>query len=165
MKNKLPYCETSDGIKGYCESIIAKSETNDCVVRAFASSFDVTYDFAHKFVAEHFGREPMKGTRMTVTKLVKLSDTGTEVNGKRVYTVGNRTNDWLIDSLTYPVKVKGFITKRKMTVGTFIKNNPTGTFFILVRGHAFTIKDGVVIGNYEDSIKKRRIMRCAFEIK
>lgn len=165
MKNKLPYCKTSEAIKGYSESKIAKGESNDCVVRAFASSFDVDYDFAHQYVADYFKREPRKGAYRVSSGMVKLSDNSVEVNGKRVYTVGNRTNDWLIDSLTYPVKVKGFITKRKMTVGTFIKNNPTGTFFILVRGHAFTIKDGVVIGNYEDSIKKRRIMRCAFEIK
>jgi hypothetical protein len=52
-----------------------------------------------------------------------------------------------------------------MTVGTFIKNNPTGTFFILVRGHAFTIKNGVVIGNTEDAIKKRKVVECVFEIK
>ena len=52
-----------------------------------------------------------------------------------------------------------------MTVGTFIKKNPIGTFFILVQGHAFTIKDGVVIGNYEDSTKKRRVIKHAFEIK
>jgi hypothetical protein len=52
-----------------------------------------------------------------------------------------------------------------MTVGTFIKKNPVGTFFILVKGHAFTIKDGVVIGNYEDAQKPRRVMLDAFEIK
>jgi hypothetical protein len=52
-----------------------------------------------------------------------------------------------------------------MTVGTFIKQNPKGTFFVLVRQHAFTIKDGVVIGNYEDAVKTKKIMRCAFEIR
>ena len=26
-------------------------------------------------------------------------------------------------------------------------------------------KDGVVIGNYEDAVKTKKIMRCAFEIK
>jgi hypothetical protein len=52
-----------------------------------------------------------------------------------------------------------------MTVGTFIKENPIGTFFVLVNGHAFTIKDGIVHGNYEDSTKKRKIMKHAFQIK
>jgi hypothetical protein len=61
--------------------------------------------------------------------------------------------------------VKGEQVKRQMTVGTFVKKNPKGTFFVLVKGHAFTIKDGVVIGNYEDAVKTKKIMRCAFEIK
>jgi hypothetical protein len=67
--------------------------------------------------------------------------------------------------LSYPVKVKGFITTREMTVGTFIKKNPKGTFFVLVSGHAFTIKDGVVIGNWDDAVKTKKRLRCAFEIK
>ncbi len=71
----------------------------------------------------------------------------------------------MFGTLSYDVKVKGEIKKRNMTVGTFIKKNPIGTFFVIVSGHAFTIKDGVVIGNYEDSVKVRRVMKCAFEIK
>lgn len=165
MNDRLPYCNRYEAIKGYLESSIAKGETNDCVVRAFASSFEVDYDFAHQYVAEHFKRKPRKGTFMTSSKLVNMSDNNTEVNGKRVYTVGNRTNNWMANSLVYEVNVKGQKVKREMTVGTFIKKNPTGTFFILVRGHAFTIKNGVVIGNTEDSVKKRRVIRCAFEIK
>jgi hypothetical protein len=52
-----------------------------------------------------------------------------------------------------------------MTVGTFVKKNPVGTFFVLVKGHAFTIKDGVVIGNVEDAIKTKRPMKAAFLVK
>ena len=63
------------------------------------------------------------------------------------------------------ILLKGEIKKRNMTVGTFVKQNPKGTFFVLVRRHAFTIKDGVVIGNPEDATKTKRPMRCAFEIK
>ena len=48
MKNKLPYEITSKAIKGYSESPIAKSESNDCVVRAIASSFEIDYDVAQK---------------------------------------------------------------------------------------------------------------------
>ena len=62
MKNQLPYCNTSEAIKGYSESAIAKQEMNDCVVRAIASAFDFEYDKAHKFVAEKFRRTPRRGT-------------------------------------------------------------------------------------------------------
>jgi len=165
MKNELPYEKTGNAIKGYTESAIAKGETNDCVVRAFASSFDVSYDYAHKYVADEFGRKPKKGTYGTITTLVKMSDNSLKVNGKKIYPVGERHDDHLLRSLMYDVKVKGEIKKRNMTVGTFVKQNPKGTFFVLVRRHAFTIKDGIVIGNPEDAIKTKRPMRCAFEIK
>jgi hypothetical protein len=166
MKNKLPYEVTSKAIKGYSDSLTARSETNDCVVRAFASSFEVTYDEAHKYVAEEFNRKPRKGTFFTASKLVKMFDKGTTFNGKKVHPLGERKQSFATPySLSYEVKVKGERKMRQMTVGTFIKNNPKGTFFILVRQHAFTIKDGVVIGNYEDSVKTKRPMRSAFEIK
>jgi putative heme iron utilization protein len=161
----LPYEATGKAIKGYSESETARRETNDCVVRAFASSFEVSYDYAHKFVADEFGRRPRKGTYGTVSKLVKMADSLFKVNGKKVCPVGIRHNDNMLRSLMYDVKVKGEIKKRNMTVGTFVKQNPKGTFFVLVRRHAFTIKDGVVIGNWDDAIKTKRPMRCAFEIK
>ena len=165
MKNELPYEKTGNAIKGYNDSVIARGETNDCVVRAFASSFDVSYDYAHKYVAEEFGRKPKKGTYGTITTLVKMADSLIKVNGKKICPLGVRHNDYLLRSLMYDVKVKGVTKKRNMTVGTFVKQNPKGTFFVLVRRHAFTIIDGVVIGNPEDSIKTKRPMRCAFEIK
>ena len=61
--------KSSDHIVGYNESTIAKSERNDCVVRAIASTFGLKYDVAHKFVANEFGREPRKGTYGTIPKL------------------------------------------------------------------------------------------------
>ena len=165
MKNKLPYEATGNAIKGYSDSAIAKGETNDCVVRAFASSFDVSYDYAHRYVADEFGRKPRKGTYGTVPTLVKMADSLFKVNGKKVCLIGERKNNQMIGSLKYDVTVKGETKKRNMTVGTFVKQNPKGTFFVLVRRHAFTIKDGVVIGNPEDAIKTKRPMRCAFQIK
>ena len=107
MKNKLPYEATSKAIQGYSESTIAKSETNDCVVRAFASAFDVTYDRAHKYVAEKFGRKPKKGTYGTVSKLVKMADDRTTVKYKKVHPVGIRKSSTMVNSLSYNVTIKG----------------------------------------------------------
>ena len=156
---------TSKAIKGYSESAIAKGETNDCVVRAFASSFEISYDDAHKYVAEEFKRQPRKGTYGTSLRLVKMSNENVEVNGKKVHLVGYRFTPSMFGTLSYDVKVKGEVKKRNMTVGTFIKKNPIGTYFVIVKGHAFTIKNGVVIGNYEDSVKVRKVMKCAFQVK
>ena len=110
-------------------------------------------------------RKPRNGTYGTVSKLVKMSDSLFKVNGKKVCPVGIRHNDQMLRSLMYDVTIKGETKKRNMTVGTFVKQNPKGTFFVLVNRHAFTIKDGVVIGNPEDATKTKKIMRCAFEIK
>ena len=164
MKEGLPYCTTKEAIRGYEESTIAKRETNDCVVRAFASCFDLPYNRAHEYVKVNFGRRDRNGTYGTVTRMGELAKKGTQVNYKKVKCVGT-LNEYHKHTLEYTVKVKGEKVKRKMTVGTFAKQNPVGTFFILVSRHAFTIKDGVVIGNHEDSTKKKRIIKHAFEVK
>lgn len=165
MKNTLPYESTGNAIKGYNESKLAKGETNDCVVRAFASSFEVSYDRAHKYVADVFGRQPRKGTYGTSKGLVKMSDNKTTLNYKKVYPLGKRVSDTMFGSLVYDVKVKGVTTRRNMTVGTFVKKYPIGTFLVIVKQHAFTIKDGVVIGNHEDAVKTKKVVKCAFRIR
>jgi len=164
MKEGLPYCTTNEAIKGYAESPIAKGETNDCVVRAFASSFGVSYDYAHKYVKEKFGRKNREGTYGTVLKMRQIAEDRKQINYKKVKCLGTKSEMGTY-SLRYEVKTKGVVTKREMTVGTFAKQNPVGTFFILVKGHAFTIKDGVVIGNWDDAVKKKRIVKFAFQVK
>ena len=163
MKDSLPYCNTEKAIKGYEESQIAKNEKNDCVVRAFASCFDVSYNYAHGYVRDNFGRNNRQGTYGTVNKMTKLAENRTQINYKKVKCVG-KLNNYNRRTLEYTVNVKGEKVNRKMTVGTFTKQNPVGTFFMLVSRHAFTIKDGVVIGNYEDSIKIKRPLKSAFKI-
>jgi hypothetical protein len=164
MKEGLPYCTTKEAIKGYDESSIAKGETNDCVVRAFASAFEVSYDYAHKYVRENFNRINRQGTYGTVHKMSQIAEDRRQINYKKVKCLGTKSNTGIHD-LRYPVKTKDGVVKREMTVGTFAKQNPVGTFFILVSRHAFTIKDGVVIGNWEDSQKKKRVVKFAFQVK
>ena len=165
MKNRLPYEQTSKAIKGCVDSKIAKGETNDCVVRTFASSFEIPYDEAHSFVAKFFNRQPRKGTYLTSYKLVQMADKKMVINNKTIHTMGTRTNNFMYKSLDYDVKVKGVVKKRRMTVGKFVKENPEGTFFVIVSGHAFTVKNGVVIGNWDDAKKLRTRVQCAFKIK
>jgi hypothetical protein len=164
MKKELPYCMTGKAIKGYDESVIAKGETNDCVVRAFASCFELSYDKAHKYVKEKFGRKDRQGTYGTVITMMNLVLNRTQVNYKRIKRMGNRQLSHLHYSLQYSVKTNGGLIFRNMTVGTFIKQNPVGTFFILVKGHAFTIKDGSVIGNPEDATKLRKVIKNCWRV-
>ena len=44
-------------------SMLAKSEKNDCVVRACANAFDIQYDTAHQFVKERFDRKEKSYTK------------------------------------------------------------------------------------------------------
>ena len=106
MKNELPYCKTSEGIIGYSESIIAKGETNDCVVRAFASCFDLQYDKAHKFVKEKFNRVDRQGTFRTVYKMTEIATKGQQINYKKVKCLGDKTEYSNQRTMKYKVKTK-----------------------------------------------------------
>jgi hypothetical protein len=164
MKNQLPYCKTSEAIKGYDNSSIAKSETNDCVVRAIASAFDIEYDKAHKFVAEKFGRKPKQGTFGFGIGMNKIAEERIRIGRKCIKPVGKKIDSLQFHSLSYDVKVKGQKVSRQMTVGTFITKNPKGTYVVTVKGHAFTIKDGVVMGNPSDAVQKRKRMIMAWKV-
>jgi len=147
----IPYTSTSQAIKGYSDSPLAKSERNDCVVRAIASAFDIDYDKAHQWVAKTFNRKPKKGTFGFPTGMNRMSDNNTRFNYKRTKTIDAK----------YLTTNGG---KSKMTVGTFAKEYNTGTYIIRVTRHAFTIKDGHVIGNPDDATALRKIIKNAWKI-
>jgi hypothetical protein len=139
---KIPYTATSQAIKGYSDSKLAKSETNDCVVRAIASAFDIQYDKAHKWVADKFNRKPRKGTFGFPIGMDTMSTNKTRFNYKKTKTIE-------AENLTTN---RG---KSKMTIGTYI---------LRVTGHAFTIKDGSVIGNTNDANQIKKIVKNAWKI-
>jgi hypothetical protein len=147
----IPYTSTSLAIKGYADSALAKSETNDCVVRAIASAFDIEYFKAHKWVADKFNRKPKKGTFGFPIGMNRMSDNKTRMNYKSTKTID-------------PKHLTTNNGKSKMTVGTFAKEYNIGTYIIRVDRHAFTIKDGSVIGNPEDATKLRKIIKNAWKI-
>jgi len=151
MNFKVPYTSTSKAIKGYSESKLAKSERADCVVRAVASASGMTYDKAHKWVADTFNRKPKRGTYGLPRGMNKMSNEGKRLYRKKVTTIE-------------PKYLKTNGGKSKMSVGTFIKEYNKGTYIIRVTGHAFTIKDGSVIGNWDDAVKIRRIIKNAWKI-
>ena len=148
---KIPYTATSIAIKGYSDSALAKSERGDCVVRAVASAYDIHYDKAHQWVANTFKRKPKKGTYGFPIGMNKMSDNNTRFNYKRTKTIDPK-----------------FLTtnngKSKMTVGTFVKEYDKGTYIVRVSGHAFTIKDGSVIGNPNDAEQIRKVVKNAWKI-
>jgi hypothetical protein len=132
----LTFIPAKDSIKGYSESQLAKSETRDCVVRAFASACDWDYNKAHQFVAKEFLREPKSGTKRFIPTMNKMVTEGRKLGRKKIKTI-----------LDPSIK----------TVGQFVKWYDRGTYIIVISGHAFTIKDGQVVGgNWNDAQR----MRC-----
>lgn len=165
MKNQLPYCKTSEAIKGYENSVIAKSEDNDCVVRSIASAFGIDYDLSHQIVRDTFGRKFGKGTYGFVSGMNILSINRVRIGRKCCKMMGKPMFEGsTFNTLDYNVIVKGKKVARKMTVGTFVSKYPTGSYVLTVAKHAFTIKDGIVIGNFEDSTKKRKIVTAAWKV-
>ena len=147
----IPYTSTSLAIKGYSDSPLAKSERKDCVVRAIASAFDIDYNKAHQWVADNLKRQFRKGTFGFPTKMNLMSTNNTRFNYKRTKTIDAKhltTNGG----------------KSKMTVGTFVKLYDKGTYILRVAGHAFTIKDGTVIGNPNDADQIRKIIKNAWRV-
>jgi hypothetical protein len=158
MKTKTPYISSSVAIKGITESKLAQSEKDDCVVRAFASAFGVTYDFAHKKVAEVFGRKNRQGTAYFSLTMNALASKEIKFNRKGVSPIKEDIG------LSYWVEVKGKSTLRNMTTAKFLEKYSKGTYIVTVKGHAFTIKDGVVIGNPEDATQRKKVIFGAWKI-
>lgn len=161
-------------IKGFKKSKIAKSEHNDCSVRAIANAFDIEYDKAHKFLTEKYNRPNKRGVKTHYWHQVndKFSDENTEVFGKKMVKVEYpeveveasrcaRKGNWYQEGSSYNYKKKlKLYTKRgskysQMTVGSFLKSHKEGTYILSVRSHTFTVKDGVVYGNGCDGVKMR----------
>jgi hypothetical protein len=146
---------SADHIIGYNESVTAKGERNDCVVRAIASTFGLKYDVAHKFVADEFGRESRKGTFGTAIKLKN-----------RTHIIGIKYNTIPKENLLYPGSAKYQLNGGKsteITLSRFLEDFPKGKYLVIVKRHAFSVIDGVVIGNADDG--KRLRAKILFAIK
>lgn len=59
---------------------------------------------------------------------------------------GRKDGDGMFQAQMVPLLERnGFkITFERMTLGRFLKANPKGNFFVVKRGHAFAVKNGIV---------------------
>lgn len=130
------------------DSSLATQERNDCFVRAIAAATGQEYEIAHTWVREVFKRKNGCGTRDVIPKMANmgsaLGKNFTILPKEAIQTVYNNA---------------GVDVKRCMTIGTFAQRYSTGTYLILVRAHAMTMIDGVIVGgNAEDGTRlKARI--------
>ena len=142
----------------YKDSVKCSQERNDCFVRALTETFDIPYDEAHKLAADKFNRKNRRGTPPPYSTFLKLNQEGFMI-GK--YKIGYIPN-WDLEYSGSKTKI-GLLEqekneKHKITVGMFLRKRPIGRYLLLVRGHAFSVVNGVIIGNKKDAVRiKARI--------
>lgn len=139
---------------------VSKGETNDCVVMSFASAFELPYDRAHSLVKDQMGRKPKKGVANFVNHMNRLSDTQYIINDKKLVELKGEDCSYLI----WHKWVKGIKTLKYTTINRFVKLFGEGTYIVLRKGHAFVVKDGVIIGNPTDGAKKRARVFKAWKV-
>lgn len=111
------------------------NETNDCAVRAMANAFGISYPRAHAAM-KVAGRQDRKGTAVGVIDKVVTQ----EHNGKRAVRLNH---------------IGTGKDQRQVSIGTFCKYRTTGSYYCIVRGHAFAIVDGVVQDAFKNKAGKR----------
>ena len=125
-------------------SLLAKSEKNDCLVRAFANAFNITYDVAHSFTAKNFKRKFRKGAKMTADKLSKLGKVSFDLFQDTLFPI---TKEYKLDFVHNPINKEYTHKKVAYTDKTFSAMFSKGTYIVLVHKHALVIKDGIVVDN------------------
>ena len=125
-------------------SLLAKSEKNDCVVRACANAFNVTYDIAHSFTAETFKRKFRKGTYNVYNALNELGKVSFDLFQDTLFPI---TKEYNLKAIKNPINRSYTHKKVSFTVKTFCSKFSKGTYIVIVHKHALCVKDGIVIDN------------------
>jgi len=132
-----------NGYKVANGSLLAKSEKNDCVVRAIANAFNISYDVAHEFTAKEFKRKFRKGTKAVYSTFKSLGEVSFDLFQDTLFPI---TKEYKLKCVKKPVNKEYTHKKVNYTVKTFCAKFK-GTYIVLVNKHALVIKDGVVIDN------------------
>jgi hypothetical protein len=125
-------------------SLIAKGEKNDCVVRACANAFNISYDVAHKFVAVEFKRKARKGTKKVYSTFSALGKVAFDLFQDSLFPI---TKEYKLKCVNKPVNKEYTHKQVAYTVKTFCASFSKGTYIVLVNKHALVIKNGIVVDN------------------
>ena len=159
MSKVLDYQYAAHAIKNYKESVKAQNEKNDCFVRAVASASGSSYDAAHAYVKETFKRQDGQGTQFVDSTFLSIEGKLQEFGQVKV-----KFEKLPKEKIKNTYKLYGELIDRQKTVKSFIKTNPRGTYIVLVAGHAFTIKDGVLIDNQGEEFRPTRKVQSAYRV-
>lgn len=135
-----------------------RQERNDCVVRAVAAAFDLSYKDAHWHCAKHYNRNHRKGVRT-----LKEFDGKDELSSQVTPYVFNKSHlrQCVLDS-----KVDCIGNKDVGKTGLYLKKflakcDQDAAYIILSSGHTYCVKKGVVYGNPKD---ERTYVKLAYKI-
>ena len=156
------------GSKDAATDALSNSENNDCVVRAVQHSFNVDYVDAHHFCETKLNRVSGQGT-YTGIYLPKIK----QAFGKKITRMGkggiitrdqkSKVEKWSNAKQKYVMKRK--VVKVRYKVKDFIKKFSMGRYIVIVRGHAFALVEGEVIGNWSDNKRLTREVCSAYKVK
>lgn len=99
------------------------TERRDCVVRAVALAFGMPYAEVHHLAATEWDRKPRCGT------------------------YPHKYHSWINRQATKKI----IHPKEPMTIRTFLREYPVGTFICNVAGHAFAVRNGVILDSWQQS--------------
>lgn len=159
-----PIRRSKDVILGYTKSVIASVERNDCSVKALAVVNNWEYDQAHKELKENIGRGFREGA--SAMKLINyLKGQFEPIITEQPSSRKSVSHEFLMPKTVYTYKKTGKKVYHGMTIGAFLKLYPTGSYYVIVKGHAFAIVDGEILGEFSDILKLRRVIISVFKVK
>lgn len=130
---RLPYKDTHSLVE---HGVSKYKERNDCTVRALAAAMNISYDNAHDHMAK-YGRKHRHGMY-----------TGAICNALRAL-------DWeVIDPFDLMNQVLGR-DYGQITINQLLKHRQKGRMYVLTRGHALAVVDGVVHDSHAPSKRTR----------
>lgn len=137
----------NDIIKANGPASLMNGDNNSCTVKALSATFGISYDEAYEYAAKTWGRVKGKGvfTSSILRSFPDSFDSSRTVFGTTVERV-KATKDYKQPDKT--------IKTRKMTLATFATTYKTGTYYILVNGHALAVIDGEVVDFKEELGRK-----------
>jgi len=144
----------SDTVKYNGSNANQLMDNNSCSVLALAEAFEISYDQAYTYAKDVWGRLKRKG--VITGRIIDTFNSGLKVLDKKI-----------VDSkpITKYRQPNGKIVNRRMRISTFIKEHPKGTYYILVKGHALVIKNGVMYDVKSFADRFSRPINYAWQVK
>jgi len=158
----MKFADAAKVIENYEGSDLAKSERNDCSVRAFAGLLDTKYEPAHSFVEDRFCRKAKHGV-LAMPEICKQMAEGDETYS--IDGINFKVKSLTEEDITNEYKLKGEVILRKKTVKSFVESHQSGSYLVFVSGHVFAVKDGTIIDNASDEYKPTRKVLAAVKIE